>query len=376
MADLTLGVDPGGSGLKGFYTLNTFKPELILMEPEVAAVPLHSLEAYEQTKIGNSSPENNAWIEYKGQHLAVGFLARKRFYADLQLQKRKFELALPKVLAMVGAIADKHELANGSSIKLGILLPWGEYQDRALFSTLVTQALADYKFRGQPKSFLVESFICLPEGGGVLSRGRTPGSSLKDQTVAVVMLGYRDISILLVERGEMSVGRTESLGFAKMVDRVKSQTSGLDQHQLVTAMCKAGKNISSKALEPLVVSLDSAYKSHEISTIRKAISNAKEEYWMMLSQWLKLHVTRSADEVITAGGTANFFRSELNSLFSFSRVNWCEHLEKQIFNSFSNQISTKSLDYRLTDVYGLFFYLYGAKPKNNPTTLKGGLTHV
>ncbi|MBW4617731.1 MAG: ParM/StbA family protein [Desmonostoc vinosum HA7617-LM4] len=376
MADLTVAIDPGGSGLKGFFTLDAFKPELILMEPEVASVPKHSLEAYEQTKIGNSSPENSAWIEYKGEYHAVGFLARKRFHADLQLQRRKFVLALPKVLAMIAAIADKYELPNGTTIRLGILLPWGEYQDRVLFERLVTEALADYKFRGQQKSFSVDLFLYLPEGGGVLTRGRAPGSSLKEQTVAVVMLGYRDASILLVERGEMSVGRTQSLGFAKMIDAVKSQTSGLNQHKLVTAICKAGKNVSPKALEELVVSLDPAYKNHEISTIRQAISNAREEYWMMLSGWLKLHVPRDTDEVLLAGGTSNFFRCELTNLFSFSKVNWCEHLEKQINSSFSSQVINKSLDCRLTDVYGLFFYLCGVKQKANQSAMGSVKTHV
>ncbi|MHC5917545.1 MAG: ParM/StbA family protein, partial [Nostoc sp.] len=259
MSLLRLVVDPGGSLLKGFYTLDPFNPELILMEPDVATVPLESLENYERTKMGESNPENSAWIEYQDKCQAVGFLARKRFHADLQLQKRKFELALPKVLAMVGAIAEKHDLENGSSIHLGILLPWGEYQDRVLFQELVTTALSKYKFKGHSKAFSMELFLCLPEGGGILTRGRSPGSDLKEQTLAVVMLGYRDTSILLIDRGEMSKGKTDSLGFSKMVESVKSQTSGLDLEQLTAAICKAGKNSSHKALGELALNVDSVY---------------------------------------------------------------------------------------------------------------------
>ena len=359
MSSLTLAVDFGGSCLKGFFTLDTFKPEVLLMEPEVALVSLQSLEAYEQNKIGNASPENTAWIEYKGKYQAVGFLARKRFHAGLQLQKRKFELATPKVLAMVGAIADKYDLPNGSEIRLAIVFPWGEYQDRALFKQTITDALANYKFRGRDKAFVLDTFICLPEGGGVLTRGRDPGSSLKEQTVAVVMLGYRDASILLVERGEMNSGRTEPLGFAKMIESVKGRTSGLNQYKLASVICKAGKNVNPKALIELTESIDADYQDYEISTIRKAIADARVEYWMMLSQWLKLQVTRDADEIILAGGTANFLRSELNSLFSYTKVNWCEELENQIASNYSAQVIHSSLNYRLTDVCGLFFYLCG-----------------
>ncbi|MBD2166474.1 ParM/StbA family protein [Calothrix membranacea FACHB-236] len=369
MSRLTLAVDPGGSFLKGFYTLESFQPQLILMEPEVAIVPFESLEAYEQTKIGDSSPENSAWIEYHGRFQAVGFLARKRFHADLQLQRRKFELALPKVLAMIGAIAEKHNLPNGISINLGILLPWGEYQDRALFQQFITPALADYKFKGQEKSFCLELFLCLPEGGGVLTRGRAPSDSLKDLTIAVIMLGYRDTSILLIERGEMSKGKTEPLGFSKMIDSVMAQTSGLNQHRLTAAICQAGKNISPKALEELASSLDSIYREHEITTIRKAIINSRQEYWMMLSNWLKLQVPRDVNEVILSGGTAYYFRSQLNNLFSHvSSVNWCENLETQIAQNFA-QIANKSLNYRLTDVYGLFFFLCGSTMRQNQVKL-------
>ncbi|MBD2303440.1 ParM/StbA family protein [Nostoc sp. FACHB-190] len=361
MSPLKLAVDPGGSFLKCFYTLESFKPELLLMEPEVATVPLESLQAYEQSKIGHSSPENSAWIEYQNSFQAVGFLARKRFNADLQLQRRKFELALPKVLAMVGAIATKHDLPNNSAIQLGILLPWGEYQDRALFQQLITQALADYKFKGQAKSFKLDAFVCLPEGGGILTRGRAPGSSIRDQTIAVIMLGYRDTSILVIERGEMSKGKTEPLGFSKMIESVMSQTSGLNPHQLTAAICKAGRNINTKALEELAM-VDAAYKEHEITTIKNAITNGRKEYWMMLSNWLKLQVPRDVDEVIMGGGTAHYFRSQLNNLFSTTKVNWCDHLESQITDNFS-QVAAKSLQYRLTDVYGLFFYLCGSTLK-------------
>ncbi len=364
MADLAIAVDPGGSFLKCFSTLNSFMPQLTLMEPEVALVPQQSIEVYERNKIGSAAPENSAWIEYKGKYQAVGFLARRRFHADLQLQKRKFELAIPKVLAVVGALAEKHNLANGSAIGLGIVFPWGEYQDRALFKQLITEALSNFRFRGKECSFVLDTFICLPEGGGVLTRGRAPGASLREQTVAVVMVGYRDVSVLLVERGDMSNGCTEPLGFARLIETVKYQTSGLNQHKLVTAICKAGKGINPKALAELVETTDPAYRDDEIAGIRRAIALAKEEYWMMLSQWLRLRIPRDVDEVILAGGTANYFRAELNALFSYTQTNWCESLEKQLNSNFAAQIESKSLSYRLTDVYGLFFYLCGTRSQS------------
>ena len=356
MSLLRVVIDLGSSSSRGFYTLEPFHPMLMLMEPEVATVPLGSLEAYERNKMGESNPEDSAWIEYEQKCFAVGFLAKKRFNADKQLQKRKFELALAKALAIVGAIADKHNLENGSSVHLGILLPWGEFEDRELFQNLVKTALSNYKFKGSSKEFSLELFICLPEGGGILSRGRDASSNIKEQAIAVVMLGYRDISILLIERGEMRKGKTEPLGFSKMVESVMNQTSGLNVDRLIWAICKTKKNSSYKALSELASSVEPAYREHEISRMRNAVANSRQEYWMMLSNWLKLQIPRNVDEVIIGGGTAHYFQSQLNNLFSFSNVNWCENLEAQIVKSFP-QVSSKSLNYRLTDAYGLFFFL-------------------
>lgn len=369
MDNLTVAVDPGGSVLRGFYTLDAFKPEIILLDPEVIQLPRQSVEHYEQHRMGSAAPENIAWVEYKGEYWAVGQLARKKG-ASLQLKKLKIELALPKVLAIVGAVAEKHDLPNGALIRLGILFPCGEYPKRAIFKQLITEALANYRFRGKERSFVLDACICLPEGGGVLTRGRAPGSSVRDQIVYVVMMGLRDISILPAERGDMSNGYTEPRGMWNMIQAIKDRTGVSDVHKLLIAVCKAGKGVNPRALTGLVETVADAYKQSEISLIRQAIAEAREEYWMTNSQWLRLQVPQSADEIILAGGTTNYFRPELNSLFSHWQLNWCEELEKQLNNSFATQIAAKSLHYRLADVYGLFFYLCGTKSQSR------GAVHV
>lgn len=361
MDTLSVGIDPGGSVLRGISTLSdSFKPEIIVMKPEVALVPKQSLETYERNKVGSGAPESSAWVEYKGEYRALGHLAQKRFRGDLQLKKTKFELALPKVAGMVGVLAEKYGLSNGAAIRLGVLLPWGEYQRRAEFKELLTEVLANFRFRGKEHSFVLDTFICLPEGGGVLTRGRTPGSSLKEQTVYVVMVGFRDVSVLVVECGEMSNGFIAPLGMSVMLDGITSRVAVQDPHKLLSAICKAGKNVTPKALVELVENTDAAFREREVSNIRQAISDAREEYWMMLSQWLRIRVPLAVDEIILAGGTANYFRPELNSLFSSLHTNWCDELEKQLNNTFASQMNAKALHYRLTDVYGMFFYLCGA----------------
>jgi len=367
MTSLTLALDFGGSGLRGILTQSTFKPELFLMEPEVSLVTPQSLSDYAEVKVGSTNPDRSAWVEYKGEFHAVGNLAKKRFKANLQLEKRKFELALPKVLAAVGAISETHSVPNGASIRLGTVLPWGEYRDRKLFEQILMSALANYKFCGVEKSFVLETFVCLPEGGGVLTQGREPGTSFRHLDLSVLMLGYRDVSVLFVDRGEMSLGITAPLGFSSLVKSVAEKTSLYDYQKMTHAICKAGKNVNPKALTPLTDNVGDAYKDHEQSKIRKAIMDAREEYWLMLREWLKLQIKRDLDEVIVAGGTANFLRTELSNFLSFTKVLWCDDLEKRIESSFSHQIKASGLEYRLADVYGLFFYLSSRTAKSGST---------
>lgn len=363
MSAITLALDFGGSGLRGIMTQEeSFKPELFLMQPEVTLVTRESLEDYSNFRIGSSAPSMSAWVEYKGEFYAVGNLAT-RFKANLQLGKRKFELALPKVLAAVGAISETYKLANGTRINLGAVLPYGEFGDRDLFGQILSEALADFKFCGVEKSFSLDTFICLPEGGGVLTQGRPPGSSFRDLELIVLMLGFRDVSLLFVNKGEMADGVSEPFGFSNLISSVGKKTAIRDYHKLTAAICKAGRNINQRALQPLLNNVGDTYKEYQLAKITKAITEAKAQYWLMLSEWLKGQIKDQVDEIIVAGGTAQFLRPELNSLLGFTKVVWCDELEKRINASFSDQIKANSLQYRLGDVYGLFFYLHSRTVK-------------
>lgn len=364
MTAITVALDFGASGLRVILTPEVFKPQLLLMEPEVSKVTTQGLENYTSKRLGSTDPTRCAWVEYNNQFYAVGHLA-KRFRANLQLKKRKFELALPKVLAVIGIISQIHNLANGTIINLGIVLPWGEYSDKEYFEKLLQTALSDFKFCQVEKSFLLEQFVCIPEGGGVLFQGRNPGTSFADLSLIVLMLGFRDISMLFVDHGEMSKGITEANGFSVFLNSVAEKIAFFDYPKLAALICKAGKNINPKALLPLLDNVGQDYTDYELAKIRQAIADSRKEYWLILEEWLKLQIPSGVDELIVAGGTANYLKSELNPFLKSrtTKVLWCQQLERRIQSSFSKQIKANSLEYRLADVYGLFFYLCGRTAK-------------
>lgn len=356
MPDITISFDPGASLSRVFFSLNSSKPELMLMEPYAALIPHQSLIAYEQDVVGLSRPEDAAWIEYKGSCWGVGYICQQ-FYADLKLEQPKFESAIYKTLAVVGAIAQKKSVPNEAKIRLGILLPYGEYSDRKVFEQLIQEAVKDFQFRGEQRSFQLESFVCRPEGFGLLSRGRKSGSNLRERKIAVVMIGYRNASILIMDRGVMANGITEDLGFHKLVKAVQKLVAGQKSLTLAAAICDAGSKINPKALTNLVRVQDAALQEIEVTQIKTAIATARDEYWVILSSYLRHHVPLDIDEIIFAGGTSHYFRSELNKLFRRPEKVTCDALEYLVEQEFLNCVSHKGLTFRLTDNYGFFSYL-------------------
>lgn len=375
MADITIACDLGSLLSKNFYTVKPFKPELLTMESEVAKVSQQSLEEHEEVvKLGSLTPENFAWVEYKGEHRAVGFLAKDRFNADLNLQAPKVQLALYKTLAVIGAIAQKNGIANGASVSLGLLFPYGEYQDHKLFQEMMAEAIGSYRFRGEEKSFELQRLVCRPEGFGLVSRGRSGGSNLKERTIVVIVVGYRDASIYVWQRGAISKGATKELGFNKLIKAIQLYAPNQPASRLAAAICKAGVKVSIKALGHLSRfhdPSDAALRDKEISELRKAILRAREQYWLDLCGWLRNHTPVEIDEVIVTGGTAYYYEREFNALFANTGVNWGSELEEQVNNCFHTKVAQNGLSFRLTDNYGFFYYLCGTGESLERTT-----THV
>ena len=372
MADITIACDLGSLLNKGFYTLKPFKPELLIMESEVAKVSQKSLDEYDEiASLGSLAPENSAWVEYQGQYRAVGFLAKERFNADLNLQAPKVQLALYKALAIIGAIAQKKGIPNGSAVSLGVLFPYGEYRDHKLFIEMITQAIAGFRFRGEERSFELERLLCRPEGFGLISRGRPPGCSLKERIIVMIVVGYRDASIYIWERGAISKGATKKLGFNQFIKAIELYAPNQEHSLLAAAICRAGSKISVKALMHLSRfndPSDALLRDKEISELRKAIAVAKEQYWLELSSWLRNHIPARVDEVIITGGTAYYYEREFNALFAPMSVNWGRELEEQVNRCFHAKVAENGLDFRLTDNYGFFYYQCGTDQSLERTT--------
>ncbi|WP_072207820.1 ParM/StbA family protein [Mastigocoleus testarum] len=358
--DLLVSLDPGSSMTKVVYHVLSEipnEPEILFMEPDLLEVSKESIELYESRKIGNPCPENEAWVKLGQEFYAVGFLAQKCFDARSNLEDLKYEKAILKVLAVVGAIAVKHNLSAQLNLSLALLLPYGEWEDRKKLEFGLADALSNFYFRGQHFKVILNVFQCKPEGGGlVLTRSKKLGVKFNSMNIAVLMLGYRDISSVVFEKG-VSSGSSDKYGLTWMLKNIKNSTSGQNLTNLVKPVHLSGSSPAPKHFKSLAKSKKEEFRVEEISRLVQITAQSRKEYWNKIRDWISVNISGYMDLIIIGGGTSKYFSKELKKYFSSTEISWAAELERDVILAFDLPPRKDELALRFTDIYGLFLYL-------------------
>jgi hypothetical protein len=314
--ELSLVLDFGGSLTKGIYRGKSGEAMLFSMEPEVISLPKASIDEYEARKMGTPDPADAAWVGCGDDYYAVGYLASSQFYGNAGLSSFKYERAFPKTLAAVWAVAHRLGLTKKKKISaaIGVLLPAGEYENASRLKELITEGLDNFSTPTGTMSVSLSHYESKPEGGGVLMVYATSQDAavLKSKTVAVVMVGYRNASILVSERGVVGKRLTSPLGFIRLVELVERRISTLvGTARLAAAIARAGESIQTAPLMPLAMSSQKESRLSEVEKLVGAIESSRDQYLHSLSSWLRENLPKELDEVILCGGTAYYLRDSL-----------------------------------------------------------------
>jgi hypothetical protein len=348
--EVTLTLDFGGSGTKAIAQIRGGKPTAIWMEPSVIEATKISL-AFQTRNLGNAYPENTAWVGIGEDYRAVGYLARSTYSATPGLKPRKYELALYKTLATVWAIKQKFKLPDSFDISIALLLPPGEFEDSALLKPMLRDALAEFDTpTGKLKTNLI-GYECFPEGAGIYAMYcKNTGEAIRRKVIALVMLGYRNASVMISRRGILNRGKTTNLGMSKMVDLVIDRTSGLAAEELIRAITSAGSEPKPQHFHHLCSGNN--HRDAEIEKIIYAVHSSRAEYAIALTNWLKevLPSRNELDEVIICGGTADYLREELDTVFPITPIVWHGGVE------IPSNLNEQWLGSRLADVWALSVY--------------------
>ncbi len=348
---LILALDFGGSATKGVYcTLKQNQTASLVMEPEVVRI---SLDSVASEILGVTEPENAAWVNYMGETFAVGYLAKSNYYANQGLKELKYERAVAKTLAFIWAISQKLQLGTKFRLALICLLPPGEFENRESFHQHLEAAFAGFMTPTGKMQLILTQFKCLPEGAGIyLAYQKKLGEAIKTKTIALVMVGYRNASVLISDKGMVAPdGKTSALGMIRLLEKVVARTSGQNASQLASAVVAAGSDISTTPLTKLLKSTLYTNKRHELMQLQKAIKVARNEYGAVLVSWLDQVVPHSiVSEILFCGGTADYLRRELNSHYSGTVCLW------GVGADIPSQVDSFGLGSRLADVYSVFLY--------------------
>ena len=328
-------------------------------------------------------PEDNAWLQTDALdcHL-VGRLAQE-YRATTSIKSLKYESIVPKILAIVGAIAVREKLSHSIKLDLAVLLPYGELSNSLELEKELQQLASEFKFQGDTYQVELKKCNFFPEGFGILSHLLEKKSLelVQSETVAVLMFGYRNTSLLLFQNGTLSVDRSETtnLGFYNFSDLIIKKTSGLTREDIQAAIytCQENfinyqtamgseKSVTKLAVEDLIKSRDRQRAEAEKSRLSTAISNSRKEYWQLIVAWLNevLPSQRRLERLIYTGGTAGFFEQELNNYllekYSKIQITSTDEIEQELLSGLNlsevglQKFKQQQLPLRFADVWGLF----------------------
>jgi hypothetical protein len=349
--EIRIGLDPGSSLTKVVYAIGDTL-QYFCMEPEVLALPI----APDQGTFSLcTDPEHQAWLRLpQDQHFyAVGQLAHQ-FKAIARLDQLKYEQALYKVLAAIGAIVQREQITTKFTVKLATVLPYVEYGNRDPFKQKVAVALQAFEFRGQKMKGMLSSFYCSPEGGGhawnfLDQQGK---SAFKKNPVVILMLGHRDISCLTFSQGNIdpNYSKTTALGFTELLKRIIHRTAGLDE-TIASTIFQIGTDYQpeSRLVRSLVRSTQPENVTREAQEICDAIQVARLEYGTLVKNWLDMTLPSHLGTLIVGGGTGVYLKAELTQMLQWADPIWSEAIAIE-----SADQEGKLLDPRLTDIIHLF----------------------
>ena len=374
---LTLVIDPGTSCTKSIYLKGRRgKPKYSIASSVICP-----------TAIAPRAEETYVKLPDDEQYYLVGDSAVQA-KVQSSIRQLKSESLVPKTLGIIGQIAKDESLSNQFKLKLTLLLPMSETNDREFVQSELLKALQNFNYSGISYQIKESSIGFRPEGSGIYSYlSRTVSAdTIKNQTSAYLMFGYRNTSLLLIKNGKLNHRNSHStdLGFHNYLDLVAEYSSGLYRHDIQKAIVSkaiygVGENCqqivrgftSQIRVEDLIRSTNIKYQERERAAISAAIERADGEYWQLLSRWLleMLPPLGQLDRIIYCGGSTSFIETPIQQFFQ----NWngellnTDAMSIQMLEQLSlspivqSKFVEQYLPIRLADAWGEFVKLANIK---------------
>ncbi|MEC4811822.1 MAG: ParM/StbA family protein [Scytonema sp. PMC 1069.18] len=348
-------VDLGASKTKViFQDYPEGQPQLQCMDSSVADV---SLDALKECASGGHI-EDNCWISLPNEgSYALGYLASYKFFGNPMLRSLKFDLALPKIAGVLWVISQRlSKKTKVLKVRLCVLLPPSEGGDSKALGEKLKQELEEYMTPTGVLRVKLVDFMALREGFGIARyRQNVLGDGFNQRNITVVMVGYRNLSILPIVRGIPQKGASSDLGMFFMVHNFVTDCGaglGADDPKVVSVLVEAGASCDATVLSKLSRKRKSQDHTADGERFSFVARTSRRNYANAVIRWLSQNIPSDTDEIIFCGGTARYIKDELTQYCNETGIDviWDGRI------IVPKVLDTYGMSERLADVFGLYQY--------------------
>ncbi len=353
---LIVTLDLGASASKGAYTIysendrTSNQIEFMTMGSEIAKVPTSILQSAIEI---NSQAEDVAWIKSKSKDnegIAIGTFAKKYACKEEQIENVKYEFAVDKCLAFVGAIAYKHGVTELPDIMFNLLIPSDEKESAEVLRKNIAAKIKSYYFKDTlVRGKITSCHINIEGTGGILNR---IGNRASKGKIVALMLGHRNCSCLVLDRGNLSHSCIR-LGYFDYLKSIRENAIGQKFEDLEYVIPRIEKEpepkIRDKWLNSLIKGTRSSNQKEEKKKLETAIANSRKLHWTKIANWLDTQIPDRLDEILILGGASGSFRKELSE-YLWADLSWCEDVIEELKTI--GKLNEEDLS-RYVDVFGL-----------------------
>jgi hypothetical protein len=249
---------------------------------------------------------NSVWVGVGGLNYAVGNYAVTEFDCPLEVKPLKIETIVPKICAALAVLHHKLNLPPRFNLSLVSVLPPGEYGYKDEMIRQLRLAMRKIITPAGIIRPIVQAIEVYPEGFGVMDWHRTEGIA-RDRDIGVVMMGFRNTSVLFSRGGEITKPKSSDYGLYKALERISSTSGGYPESELVFPVWEYMTKDDSSPFKSICRSTDF---EKEIQVLTEATRKAMAIYRRNLESWLKGAMQRT-DVIVLCGGNADYIGDDI-----------------------------------------------------------------
>lgn len=258
---LLIVADLGASNPKFIISFKKNEPDYLILDSRIQKVSASSLDKYrkeEEWLFDERLASKDAFLNLANEddYWVFGDLSQY-FDPEQRLDKeaKKYELGALRILCGLGLLTQQQGIKHRNfNLDLCVLLPVNEFGDQNRFLKYFENMAKNWYFRGEAFSCTLRKTKIEREGASTLRyllSNKQYKDKYRNQTLGLVMAGYRNLSFFLLRDLKVEVQESPIKGFHQCIENISKNNSVIEPPELNAAMAKAYYSLLRYELETL-----------------------------------------------------------------------------------------------------------------------------